>query len=117
MHGLAGCFELVEQTELTAVQRDFLSTGRACVDMLTTVVSDILDLSKLEMGKMTLERRPFSLAAVVDNTLLIVKPKVCKCTRVCEFVCRPRALLTCLRVPGNVPLQSRPDMRKGCRCT
>ena len=98
-----GCCELLGQTELTPEQTDYILTARACGDMLSSVISDILDLSKLEMGKMTLESRPFSLATVLEDVFLIARPKVCVCVCVCVCARYPQDLVRQTKHP-SLPL-------------
>ncbi len=68
MNGILGMTELALATDLTAEQREFLSLAKSSTDSLLTVINDILDYSKIEAGKVTLDPAPFSLAEMVGNT-------------------------------------------------
>ena len=67
MNGIMGMTGLLLETELSAQQRDYAGTARTCSEALLSLVSDILDLSKMEAGKFELEVLDFDLQAVVDE--------------------------------------------------
>lgn len=69
MNGIIGMTELALDGELTAPQREYLNTVRDCADSLLVILNDILDLSKIEAGKMELESTGFDLFAIVDGAL------------------------------------------------
>jgi signal transduction histidine kinase/CheY-like chemotaxis protein len=61
MNGVLGLTELALQTELTMDQRELLEGAKVSADVLLTVVNDILDISKIEAGKLDLNIAPFAL--------------------------------------------------------
>ena len=67
MNGVFGMAELLADTSLTPVQREYLMTLRSSADGLLGVINDILDVSKLEAGKLHLEAIEFDLAEVVAD--------------------------------------------------
>ena len=56
MNGILGMLEVALDSSLTAVQRDEIETAQRSAQVLLALLNDILDLSKIEAGKMTLER-------------------------------------------------------------
>ena len=69
MNGILGMTGLVLKTELTAQQRQFLGIVKTSADALLTIIDDILDLSKIEAGMLTMERIPFDLHQSVDEAV------------------------------------------------
>jgi signal transduction histidine kinase/CheY-like chemotaxis protein len=67
MNAIIGLSWLVQQTELSEIQRDYLRHIEGAGQSLLGVVNDILDFSKIEAGKLTLERATFDLANVLDG--------------------------------------------------
>jgi len=61
MNGIIGMADALSELKLTAEQRDYVMTIKKSADLLLTILNDILDLSKIEAGKMVLEEIPFSL--------------------------------------------------------
>ena len=67
MNAIVGLSHLVLRTELNRNQRDFLGKIQDSGQHLLGIINDILDVSKMEAGKLTLEQRDFSLGKVLDN--------------------------------------------------
>ncbi|MDP3222844.1 MAG: histidine kinase dimerization/phospho-acceptor domain-containing protein, partial [Rubrivivax sp.] len=69
MNGILGMTGLVLKTDLTAQQRQFLGIVKTSADALLTIIDDILDLSKIEAGMLTMELIPFDLHRLMDETV------------------------------------------------
>lgn len=67
LNGFMGVLQLLEMTELTDEQRDYVEISKSASDSLMTVINDILDYSKIEAGKMDLAEVPFSLRKAVHE--------------------------------------------------
>ncbi len=55
MNGVIGTLQLLEASDLTETQREYASTAHKSADALLSILNDILDLSKIEAGKLSLE--------------------------------------------------------------
>jgi signal transduction histidine kinase/CheY-like chemotaxis protein len=67
LNGVLGMADLLAETRLDDRQRSMLSTIRASGWGLLTLLNDILDLARVEAGKMVLETRGFDLSATIDR--------------------------------------------------
>ena len=73
MNGVIGTTTLLLQTELTAEQRECASIIKSSADTLLSVINDILDLSKIEAGRMAVERVDFDLHDLVHEVITLLK--------------------------------------------
>ncbi len=69
MNGIIGMTELLMSTPLNDEQRDYLKTLRSSADLLLSILNDILDIAKIEAGKMTLERVPIDLRELGEDVI------------------------------------------------
>ncbi|MDZ8105272.1 MAG: response regulator [Nostoc sp. DedQUE12a] len=74
MNAVLGMTSLALDTPLDAEQRDFIETIRISGEALLTLINEILDLSKLEVGEMALETLDFNLATCVEEILELLAP-------------------------------------------
>ena len=75
MNGVIGMSGLLLDTGLSDQQREFAEMIRDSGENLLEIVNDILDLSKIEAGKLTIEPVPFALLSVVEETTEFLAPK------------------------------------------
>jgi PAS domain S-box-containing protein len=75
MNGILGMTGLLLDTALDPVQRSYAEMVREAGDALMTIINDILDISKLEAGKVELESIDFNIADAVRSAIAILEPK------------------------------------------
>jgi signal transduction histidine kinase/FixJ family two-component response regulator len=75
MNGVIGMNELLLATPLNSEQRGYAEAVRDSGAALLVIVNDILDISKLEAGKVELETIPFHIRELVDGVVGLVRPK------------------------------------------
>lgn len=66
MNAIIGMADLLWETELTPEQRQYVQTLRSAGETLLGIINDILDISKIEAGRMSLEAAPFDLVEAVE---------------------------------------------------
>ena len=69
MNAVVGLTDVVLETRLTPEQREHLTTVRSSANALLALLNDILDISKLESGKLTLEKTMFHLPRTLKDVL------------------------------------------------
>jgi len=98
LNGIIGMLDLLKGTPLSAEQEELARTIDDSAHTLLFLMQDVLDLSKIEAGKVSVEVSDFDLYAVVKHTVAVVEPQA-----------RFKGLTTYLRVPSNVPFLLRGD--------
>jgi signal transduction histidine kinase len=76
LNGIIGMLTLLEDTSLTSDQQDYISMVKECSFNLMTIINDILDYSKLEVGKISLDLKTMSLRECIESTNDIVLSKI-----------------------------------------
>ncbi len=74
MNGILGMSRLALDCEMGAEAREHVQTVHSSAEALLTVINDVLDFSKIESGKLTLERVPFAVRRLVTETLRAFAP-------------------------------------------
>ena len=72
MNAIIGLSELLLRTELNAKQQDQLTKIFLSANNLLQIINDLLDISKVEAGKMALEQRPIDLDQVLDDLAMVL---------------------------------------------
>ncbi|MDO6682579.1 MULTISPECIES: response regulator [unclassified Oceanobacter] len=72
--GIKGYVQLMERTTLSERQSDYIDTMRKSSDDLMRIINDILDLSKLEAGKLIIEHNPVNLRELTEDVLIALTP-------------------------------------------
>lgn len=75
MAGVIGMLGLVLKSQLTDSQREQIILARSNAEALLTIVNDLLDLSKIEAGKLELENIDFSLNSTVDGAVQLLEDR------------------------------------------
>ncbi|HWT75046.1 MAG TPA: ATP-binding protein [Mobilitalea sp.] len=76
INGIVGMIDLTLLTDINDDQRDNLVTAKACANSLIKIVNDVLDFSKMEAGKMTLESMNFDLKELIEEVIRTHSPRV-----------------------------------------
>ena len=75
MNGVLGMAGLLKQTPLDERQLEFLETIEQSGEALLNILNDILDYSKMEAGRLSLEETEFPLLEVIDGAIQIIRPR------------------------------------------
>ena len=92
MNGIIGMTGLLLDSGLTADQREYGEVVRQSGESLLTVINDILDISKIEAGKLRMEAFPFDLRQIIEEVIEMLAPDAAD-----------SGLDVILHYPGTVP--------------
>jgi len=76
MSGILGMLQLALEEDLTPVLRGYLETTINSARSLIQIINDILDMSKIEASKLTIEDKPFSPHRCISESVDIITPEV-----------------------------------------
>ncbi|MBO8158724.1 ATP-binding protein [Thermosyntropha sp.] len=72
--GVLGAAELLAKTDLDVRQQEHLSIIRRCGEEVLNIITEILDVAKIEIGLLQLNNKPCNLYNLFENIISIVKP-------------------------------------------
>jgi len=98
LSGILGMVELLRGTRQTVEQEDFSNTIQASAQTLLFLIEDVLDISKIEAGKITVENVDFDLHALVKSTMAMVASQA-----------REKGLDISPQIPSRIPFLLRGD--------
>lgn len=75
INGITGFLQLLQKTTLSEEQLQYITLMSASSETLLAVINDILDVAKIESGKMTLEYRAFDLRHTVESAVYSLQAK------------------------------------------
>ncbi len=75
MNAVIGMTALALQTRLTPPQREYIRAANQSAEALLEILNDILDVSKVDAGRMELDRATFSLRDTVEDAVKLLAPK------------------------------------------
>lgn len=67
MNGILGITRILQKTNVTSEQKHYLKSIYSSANNLMVIINDILDFTKIEAGKLTIEEVPFSLREQIEN--------------------------------------------------
>ncbi|THF47924.1 response regulator [Flavobacterium supellecticarium] len=76
LNAIIGFTDLLAQTKLDTVQHDYIDSVQIAGENLLLIINDILDLSKIESGNLTIESEPFNLKKTLKQVYKLLKVKV-----------------------------------------
>ena len=75
MNAIIGMTDLTLQTKLSLQQREYLQTARESAEALMQIIDDILDVSKIEARRLTLDRVPFIVRDTIEDSVKLFGPR------------------------------------------
>jgi len=72
LSGIIGMISLLQDTEMTSQQRQYVRTVNRSARALLTIINDLLDFSSIEAGRMSIEHVPFDLKVAVDDVVQVL---------------------------------------------
>ncbi|MFE3868846.1 ATP-binding protein [Flavobacterium sp. LS2P90] len=76
MNAIIGFTKVVLKTELSAKQKEYLTAIKMSGDALIVLINDILDLAKVDAGKMVFEKTPFKMKASISSMIHLFETKI-----------------------------------------
>src|SRR5688572_3687516 len=86
MNAIIGMTDLTLQTRLTSQQREYIQTARESAEALLEIINDILDVSKIDARRLTLDRVPFVVRDTIEDSVKLFAPRAAQ--KGLELSCR-----------------------------
>lgn len=74
LNGIVGVVDLLKTTTLSVQQGELVSLMRHSISVLRSLVDDVLDISKIEAGRLTIEVAPFDLHSSINGLVQLLRP-------------------------------------------
>lgn len=74
LNGVIGIADLMSETKLSLQQREFIKIMRSSANTLLGLIENVLDISKIEAGKITIAHQPFDLHQLINTVMLMQTP-------------------------------------------
>jgi len=74
LNGVIGMGELLRETRLSAEQRELVGTLHSSAQSLLELIENVLDIAKIEAGKITIENEPMDLHSLVNSVIYMLSP-------------------------------------------
>ena len=75
MNGIIGFLELIQRTNLSFEQKEYVREAQSASEILLYLINDILDFSKIEAGKLTVEKIRYNIRTAIEDAVSIIMPK------------------------------------------
>lgn len=75
LNGITGMIDLLLSTEIDDEQKGYLTTAQKCTKYLLKIINDVLDFSKMEVGKLLIESIPFDVMELVEEVIKLHTPR------------------------------------------
>jgi signal transduction histidine kinase len=92
MNGVIGMIELARMNTLDDETQEYLSIAQTSANGLLAILNDILDVSKIEAGKLHIEHTPFEFARLIGDVLRLMAPEI-----------KDKGLVSTCSLPADLP--------------
>ncbi|MBW6411370.1 response regulator [Clostridium weizhouense] len=75
INGIFGFLKLLQSTNLSLEQKEFIREAKAASEVLLHIINDILDFSKIEARKLKMEKIEFNLRNIIEDAVSLLAPK------------------------------------------
>ncbi|MQM16746.1 hypothetical protein Taro_049706 [Colocasia esculenta] len=75
MNGVLGMLDMLLDTDLCSMQKDYVQTAQVCGKALISLINEVLDRAKIEAGKLEMEAVPFDLRSILDDVISLFSTK------------------------------------------